>query len=66
MIVRYLIGSRFLGGFNTVPIHGNQTVRRERYRISGAPGGNRTPDPRLRSGSEEPVNDSYQVPPNDM
>ncbi len=26
----------------------------------------RTPDPRLRSGSEEPVTDSYQVTPNDM
>ena len=32
---------------------------------NGAPGGNRTPDPRLRSGSEESVTDSSQVPPND-
>jgi len=32
----------------------------------GAPGGNRTPDPRLRSGSEESVTDPSQVPPSDI
>ena len=42
-----------------------ETVLEGREKI-GAPGGNRTPDPRLRSGSEEPVTDSYQVPPSDM